>query len=60
MADPAIVAIIARNYQLAEMLAINGTPAFVIADKIEHGAVDKEALAARIAAVREAGGCAMC
>lgn len=60
MADPAIAAIIARNYQLAEMLAINGTPAFVIAEKIEHGAVGKAALAARIAAVRDAGGCTVC
>jgi protein-disulfide isomerase len=60
MADPAIAAIIARNYQLAEALAINGTPAFVIADKIEHGAVGREALGARIAAVREAGGCNIC
>lgn len=60
MADPAITQIIARNYQLAELLVINGTPAFVIADKIEHGAVGKEALGARIAAVRAAGGCNMC
>jgi protein-disulfide isomerase len=60
MADPAIAAIIIRNYRLAEALAINGTPAFVIADKIEHGAVGKEALAARIATVRKAGGCAFC
>jgi protein-disulfide isomerase len=60
MTDPAIAATIARNYQLAEGLIINGTPAFVIADKIEHGAVGKAALAARIAEVREAGGCNMC
>jgi protein-disulfide isomerase len=59
MADPAITAIINRNYQLAEALAINGTPAFVIADKIEHGAVGKDALTARIAAVRESG-CNVC
>jgi protein-disulfide isomerase len=60
MADPAIVAVITRNYQLAEALTINGTPAFVIADRIEHGAVGKAALAARIAEVREAGGCNLC
>ncbi len=60
MADPAIATVIARNYQLAELLAINGTPAFVIADKIEHGAVGKEALGARIAAVRDTGACKIC
>ena len=60
MADPGIAETIARNYQLAEALAINGTPAFVIADRIEHGAVGKEALAARIAAVRQAGSCSIC
>ncbi len=60
MADPTIAATIARNYQLAELLAINGTPAFVIADKIEHGAVGKEALGARIAAVRDTGACNIC
>ena len=40
MADPAIQSIIDRNHQLAQVLAINGTPSFVVGDDILRGAID--------------------
>ena len=40
MADPKIDQIIEKNYQLAQALNINGTPAFVIGGKLVRGAID--------------------
>ncbi|MAF96796.1 MAG: hypothetical protein CMM60_13745 [Rhodospirillaceae bacterium] len=40
MADPRIDEMIEKNYALARALGINGTPAFVIGDKIVRGAID--------------------
>ncbi len=44
MNDPRIDELIARNFELAKALDINGTPAFVIGDEIIRGAVDLETL----------------
>tara|TARA_R110002110_G_scaffold2863_6_gene14444 strand:+ start:2746 stop:3591 length:846 start_codon:yes stop_codon:yes gene_type:complete len=52
MEDPAINAQLERNYRLATALGINGTPAFVIGDRLVPGAVDETALMEIIAAER--------
>jgi protein-disulfide isomerase len=52
MQDPAITKILERNYQLANALGINGTPAFVIGDRMVPGAMDAAGLAEIIAAER--------
>ena len=44
MEDPEIDAALQRNYDLAQALQINGTPAFVIGDEIVRGAIDMRAL----------------
>jgi len=40
MRDPKIQPIVARNYQLAQVLGITGTPGFVIGDTIVPGYID--------------------
>lgn len=50
--DAATTATIEKNQQLAGSLDINGTPAFVIGDRLVPGAADASALAAYIAEVR--------
>jgi protein-disulfide isomerase len=52
MSAPEIDQIIKRNYALADALAINGTPAFVIGDNLIPGAVELEDLKHMIATVR--------
>jgi protein-disulfide isomerase len=54
MADPQIQAAIGRNMQLAQALAIRGTPGFVIGNEIVRGAVDLNALKQSVAKAREA------
>ena len=44
MEDPAITGMIQRNYQLANVLGINGTPAFIIGDQLIPGAVGLDTL----------------
>ena len=41
-----------HNFELAEMLDINGTPAFIIGDEIIPGAIDMETLRDKVAQVR--------
>lgn len=53
MADPAIEKILEKNYQLAQALNINGTPAFVIGGKLAPGAIDASTMQRMIS---EAGG----
>lgn len=53
MTDPKIRKIIARNFQLAQLLKINGTPAFIIGDKLVPGALSKQQLDAYIASARD-------
>lgn len=52
MADPGIDKILAKNAELARALDINGTPAFVIGEKVVPGAVDLETLTALVSAAR--------
>jgi protein-disulfide isomerase len=44
---------LARNYDLARAIGANGTPTFIVGDKVLRGAVGYEALKAAIAATRE-------
>jgi protein-disulfide isomerase len=50
---------IAANMELGKQLAINGTPAFIIDDKVYGGYLSMDALNAAITEVRAAG-CKMC
>lgn len=52
MRDPEINTILERNYQLANALGINGTPAFVIGERMIPGAMDAAGLAEIIAQER--------
>jgi protein-disulfide isomerase len=60
MDDKAIAARIDENHQLASMLGIDGTPAFIIDQQLIPGALGFEALAAAVGDVRAAGGCKVC
>ena len=60
MDDPEAAKIIARNRELAQALAINGTPAFIIDDKLSPGYLPKAELTDVINEVRAKGGCALC
>jgi protein-disulfide isomerase len=44
MTDPEIQQVLQKNYQLAITLGINGTPAFVIGERLVPGAVSVAAL----------------
>ena len=52
MQAPAVDAALRRNFELAETLEINGTPAFVIGDEIFPGAVDQETMLKKVAETR--------
>lgn len=52
MQDPAIVEHLDRNYRLATAIGVNGTPAFVIGDRLIPGAVDESAMKEIIAEER--------
>lgn len=56
MADPAIAATIDANYQLAQALRIEGTPAFVIGRTLVPGAAPKEHLAELVRKARDGSG----
>ena len=60
MDDPATAEILVRNRNLAESLAINGTPAFIIDDRLVPGYLPKTELASAINDVRAKGGCSLC
>ncbi len=60
MDDPETAKIITRNRDLAQLLTINGTPAFIIDDKLSPGYLSKAELAHVINEVRAKGGCALC
>ena len=55
MNDPDIEALIKRNYALAEALDINGTPAFIVGNKLVAGATDLDGLKQLVAAARQPG-----
>ena len=52
--------IIARNRELAQSLAINGTPAFIIDDKLFPGYLPKDELANAVKEARAKGACSLC
>lgn len=52
--------IIQTNAAVAQSLGINGTPAFIIDDKLIPGAVGYEALAGTVGEIRSNGGCKVC
>lgn len=53
-AKPGIEAIIRGNHRLARALGINGTPGFVLGDRIIRGFLPREEMAAEVAEVRAA------
>ena len=60
MESPETAGILERNRTLAQSLAINGTPAFIIDDKLVPGYLPKAELASAINDVRAKGGCSLC
>jgi protein-disulfide isomerase len=57
---PEVAQILSDNHTLAQSLAISGTPAFIIDDKISPGYVPADGLASLAAEVRSGGGCKLC
>jgi protein-disulfide isomerase len=60
MESEEIAGTITRNQELAQRLAINGTPAFIIDNKVVPGFLPKRGLAQKIQDVRANGGCQVC
>jgi protein-disulfide isomerase len=60
MAKPETAKIISRNRELAQALAINGTPAFIIDDQLFPGYLPKNELAEAIKEARTNGPCTLC
>jgi protein-disulfide isomerase len=60
MESPETAGILERNRNLAQSLGINGTPAFIIDDKLVPGYLPKAELASAINDVRANGGCSLC
>ncbi|NMD09288.1 MAG: DsbA family protein, partial [Phyllobacteriaceae bacterium] len=56
----AITKALAETQALAVSMQINGTPAFIVDDKVFPGYVPKDQLIEAIAAVRANGGCKLC
>jgi protein-disulfide isomerase len=52
MADPKIIKIIDHNEDLARALSIDGTPGFIIGDRVQAGALDADELAAEVKEAR--------
>lgn len=55
MADPALQAQVQKVYKLAQILNIQGTPAFTIGEHLIPGAVSKEQLAELVTQIRTGG-----
>ena len=60
MKDPSVAKELAENHALAQALNINGTPGFVIDDKVSPGYLPADGLAQMIDEVRKGGGCKLC
>ena len=60
MESPETAGMLERNRNLAQSLAINGTPAFIIDDKLVPGYLPQAELASAINDVRAKGGCSLC
>lgn len=55
MADPAIAEAFGKTYELANKLAITGTPSYVVGNEVVFGALGKDVLAEKIEAARACG-----
>ncbi len=55
MENPAIMEAFSKTYELANRLAITGTPAYVIGDEVVFGALGREVLEEKVANLRECG-----
>lgn len=53
MENPAIIAAFQETYELADQLAITGTPSYVVGDEVVFGAMGRHVLAEKIAQARE-------
>ncbi len=60
MKNPAISDTFARTYDLANKLAITGTPSYVVGDEVVFGALGKDVLTEKIAAAKAACASAAC
>jgi protein-disulfide isomerase len=60
MKSPEIAKVLKRNHQLASLLSIQGTPAFIIDKTVVPGYLPKDGLMAAIGEVRNSGGCKLC
>jgi protein-disulfide isomerase len=60
MADPAIIAQIQKNNDLAQSLQLTGTPAFIVDKKLYPGYIQLPEIQASLADVRSSGGCKLC
>jgi protein-disulfide isomerase len=60
MEDVSVDTLLQQNYALAELVGIQGTPAFVIDDRLIPGALGVEGLRTEIAEVRASGTCLAC
>lgn len=59
MKDPAVAQELAATHALAQSLSINGTPAFIVDDKVSPGYLPADTLAAMVDDVRKSG-CKLC
>lgn len=60
MKSPEVAQAIAQNHEIAQKLAINGTPAFIVDEKVSPGYLPADGLEAMILEVRQNGGCKLC
>jgi protein-disulfide isomerase len=60
MKSPEIAQSLAETREIAQALAINGTPAFIIDEQVSPGYLPADSLAAIVAEVRQNGGCKIC
>ena len=60
MESPEVAQVLRDNHALAQSLAINGTPAFIIDNNLTPGYLPAAALQEAIDAVRAGGGCKLC
>ena len=54
MKDPAILEAFSKTYELANKLAITGTPSYVVGNEVVFGALGQEVLSQKIAEAKEA------
>jgi protein-disulfide isomerase len=60
MNSPEIAESLAATRQIAQALAINGTPAFIVDEQVSPGYLPADGLQAMVAEIRANGGCKLC